>query len=416
VLNVTEADFEIQRAVAKVRAKLFAAGIEVASQAREQALPLEKALGQHLSRPLLADRDYPPFDRVAMDGIALPYSAWQKGQRLFPVEAVHKAGDAKIAITKSEACIEVMTGSILPDGTDSVIPYELLRIENKIAHLSHELIKLGQNIHRQGTDCRKGEVMVEAQTRLRVPHIGIAASIGAHEVFVQRQPRIALVSTGDELVAIEAKPLEHQIRTSNVYAIKSLLLANGFNDCVHYHLGDTDEDKHLRLKNILSQADFLVLSGGVSAGKFDFVPEVLVDLGARKIFHKIKQKPGKPLWFGIGAQEQLIFGLPGNPVSSLLCARRYLVPALRAFCGNPAVNESRARLAQSVSIKNEMTLFPAVKISIDEQATLVATILENNGSGDFASLAASDGFIELSGLNAHYPQGSVVPLFQWSPS
>ena len=352
-------------------------------------LPLAQCIGKKLVADIIADRQHPPYDRVAMDGIAVSSLSLQK-QDEFIIQAIQGAGQAPLTLEKSSHCIEVTTGACLPTGTDTVIQYEKLHLAEGKAKLNCSKDSLAKkNIHFQGSDYSKDALLVPKGTVLNSTHIAIAASVGQVELEVFSLPKIALVSTGDEILPAETKNLEDwQIRGSNFVAIAADLASLGFGDITSLHLADDYHKLKESLEEVLVQNDVILLSGGVSMGKFDFVPQVLQDLGVEEIFHKIRQKPGKPLWFGRNASK-VVFGLPGNPVSSLICFRRYVQDYLYA-CQEINISCKKVFFDEEVKFKNDFSLFLPVVLQGGQ-----AKLVQGNGSGDFASLASSDGFIEL---------------------
>jgi molybdopterin molybdotransferase len=241
----------------------------------------------------------------------------------------------------------------------------------------------------------------------------VLASAGCATVAVAELPRVAIVSTGDELVDVDEPLAEYQIRSSNDRAIEASLVRARLARVTRTHLRDDAATLRTELAALLAEADVLVLSGGVSMGKFDLVPGVLVELGARRLFHRVQQRPGKPLWFGVSARGQPIFALPGNPVSTLVCATRYLVPALRAAAGLARPPAENVTLAASADALPELTHFIPVKLAWSAAGAALATPRPTNTSGDFAALAGTDGFVELPARREAYPEGTAVRLFRW---
>jgi len=378
----------------------------------EQA-PLDTSPCAVLQEDLCADRPLPPFDRVAMDGIALVWQAWQAGQRTFPIAGMQQAGQAPLNLQDPHHCFQVMTGAVLPLGCDTVVPIEMVKIEADQAELLPDLqLQAGTHIHRCGSDAVLGQVLLAAQSRLLAPQWAVAASIGATAVKVSALPKIALISTGDELVSPERTPLPHQIRSSNRYFLAAALAQGGYKQVSAYHFADQKTQLKSGLEAILAEQGLLILSGGVSMGAFDFVPAVLNELGVREVFHKIRQRPGKPLWFGVGPQGQLVFGLPGNPVSAAICFYRYVLPALWQLEQRP-VKPKYAILTQAYHFGKNLTCFLPVSVDYAKTGQILATPLKGNGSGDFVSLAGSDGFLELPPGPCDYEQGAAFPLWLW---
>lgn len=367
---------------------------------------LHDAIGRILREDITADRDFPPYDRVTMDGISIAYEAFRKGKRSFPIQEVAAAGSPQKQLKNKEHCFEVMTGAILPEGTDTVIRYEDIKTKDGVAYLQIEDIRDKQNVHHQGSDRAKKTVIVKSGKRISPAEIGIAATVGKAQLKVSRLLKTIILSTGDELVEIDETPLPHQIRKSNVHRLRTTLLQFGIHADTA-HLQDDWEEILEKLEKILKIYDVVLLSGGVSKGKFDFLPKALEELGVKKHFHKIQQRPGKPIWFGIAPSEATIFALPGNPVSSFMCMQRYFIPWLKKSLGTSEEIIPYALLNKEVAFKPNLTYFLQVKISFNEEGRLLATPVEGNGSGDLANLTDADGFLELEQGKDIYEKGEV---------
>ena len=380
-----------------------------------ESLPLAQCAGAVLRENIYAERDQPPYDRVAMDGIALDSGAVGGGGRSFHIQATQAAGDAPLTLGAAADCIEVMTGAVLPAGCDSVVPVEQLTIADGQAQLAPDArIEPWQNVHRRGSDTRQGTLLLRAGQRLRAPEIAIAASAGMARVRVASQPMLAVISTGNELIDPGEPVLAHQVRRSNAYAIVSALREHGFQRVADDHIRDDAGELRERLRFHLETHDVLVLSGGVSMGRFDLVPKVLGELGVRTIFHKVAQRPGKPLWFGVANSGAAVFGLPGNPVSTLVCLARYVLPALRGSLGQSPERAQRLALGAPVTVTPALTYFLPVRLEPDDWGRDWAVPAPTNGSGDFTALAGTDGFIELPPGPNTYAKGFVTRLYRWS--
>jgi molybdopterin molybdotransferase len=380
-----------------------------------ESLPLSQCAGAVLRENIYAERDQPPFDRVAMDGIALDSESVRAGRRAFRVQGTQAAGDPPLTLAHASDCIEVMTGAVLPGGCNSVVPVEELSIAAGLASLAAGArVEPWQNVHRRGTDTRQGALLLSAGIRLRAPEIAIAASAGMARIRVSSQPMLAVISTGNELIEPGEPVLAHQVRRSNAYAIVSALREHGLQRVADDHLQDDRDELRTRLKFHLETHDVLVLSGGVSMGRFDLVPQVLEELGVRAVFHKVAQRPGKPLWFGVAPSGAAVFGLPGNPVSTLVCLRRYVLPALFASLGRQPPLPERIAVASEVTVKAPLTFFLPVRLEQDDWGRTWAMPAPTNGSGDFTALAGTDGFVELPPGPNTYAKGFVTRLYRWS--
>lgn len=378
-----------------------------------EQVTLEQATGRVLQQKVVAERDQPPFDRVMMDGIALSFAAFDSGQRAFPLQGMQAAGDEVLSLEAGKA-IEIMTGASLPDGADCIVPVERITVAEGIATIADDYpAKPRQFIHARGSDHRQGTELLQPGKRISANEIAIIASAGLAELTVACKPAVSVLSTGNELVAA-GQPIEpHQVRLSNGPAIVAMLAEHGFDQAKHEHLVDDIETLKTRIAKHLDESSVLVLSGGVSMGKADYVPRVLKELGVEVHFHKISQRPGKPMWFGIGAEGQAVFALPGNPVSTLVCCRQYVVPALHHLSGLPAAAPQFAALTQPVNFAPQLTNFLPVRVLSNAAGGVLALPVPTNTSGDFTALSGTDGYVELAREQEHFPAGSVVPLHRW---
>jgi molybdopterin molybdotransferase len=372
--------------------------------------PLLESIGKILAEDIVADRDFPPFDRVAMDGIGLNFSNIDSK---FIVENTQFAGEPQKSLSNPNACLEVMTGAVLPLNCDTIIRYEDVDIQEvngqkvAIVTIPLEEIKQGQNIHKKGIDRKAGDILLKKGTKISPAEIAVMASVGKANVLVQTPPRVAVISTGDELVDIDQTPEYYQIRMSNSYMLAGALQNLGIR-ANRFHLTDDKELLFKHLEQILENHDVILLSGGVSAGKKDFLPEVLTDLGVKKLFHKVAQKPGKPFWFGKTDEGRTVFALPGNPVSTFLCFCKYALPSIK---GTPDKKEFVV-LDKDVFFKPNLAYFAPAKTYF-ESGKLMASPFEGSGSADFANLTDCDGFIELSADYQEFKKGEVFEFIRF---
>ncbi len=372
---------------------------------RVENVPLQVSVNRVLGESIKADRDFPAFDRVSMDGIAIQYEVWKSGKKEFPVEFVQAAGNPQSQLVSAANCAEVMTGAVLPGNTDTVIKYEDLEMNSNLACIVSKTVEQGQNIHRRGIDCRENEVVLEPGIILSPAEIALLAAVGKIDVDVFQFPKAAIIASGDELVDIKEIPQPHQIRRSNTYAIEAAMMAMNWK-AEQFHFPD---DKSILLKSletVLRDHEVLILSGGVSKGKFDFIPRVFEELGIQKLFHQVNQRPGKPFWFGSG-QGKTVFALPGNPVSTYMCFYRYVRPWLFRSLGvyQP---ELTASLARDFNFSPNLTYFLQVAVKL-EQGKLVAYPEAGGGSGDFVNLKNVTGFLQLPPETSTFLAGQVFP-------
>ena len=299
-------------------------GQDFGAEISVEEIPFLKSSGRILKESIFADRDFPPFNRVTMDGIAIDVTSFQNGQRSYKIEGIQPAGSEQISLKNPENCIEVMTGAVSPTNTSAVVRYEDLEIKNGSAVILIDKIRSFQNIHEQGKDEQKGNELIAKNTLIGAAEIGVFATVGKSFVKVAKQPKVMIVSTGDELVSVDEIPLTHQIRRSNVFTLVSLL------EKLHMpsetsHISDDKFVLKSTIKGYLETFDVLLFSGAVSKGKFDFLPEVLEELAVQKLFHQVAQRPGKPFWFGQTATCK-VFAFPGNPVSTFVNCLVYFYP------------------------------------------------------------------------------------------
>lgn len=367
---------------------------------------INDAVGTVIAEKIQADRDFPPFDRVTMDGVAISFDQLQQGRREFIIEDIQPAGAPQKKLKDNIKCLEVMTGAVTPEGADLVIPYEELIVADGKARLMSDNWRRFQNIHRRGADVSQGETLIEPGKLLSPAEIALLASVGKEQVSIKTFPKVSIISTGDELVEINQTPELHQIRRSNSYALYAALHEMGVQASLH-HVADEEKVIEESLEKILSTCDAMILSGGVSKGKYDYVPKVLEKLGVKKFFHRVSQRPGKPFWFGMSGDRKAVFAFPGNPVSTFMCFYKYFKPWLFHSL-RVKIDQQSAVLASDFSFQPEITYFLQVKIKMDN-GKLIADPKAGGGSGDFANLNDVDGFLELPAEQAEFIAGEVFP-------
>ncbi len=375
------------------------------SQAPTETVPLAEANTRVLAQPVFAERDQPPFNRSMMDGYALQVN----GRRDYRCVGVAAAGQAQQSLAESHQCIEIMTGAPLPEGSNCVVPVEQTQRDGEQVSIDRDTnLKAGQFVHQQASDHAADTRLLDGGTTIGPAEMAVLASAGLQQVPVRRKASVAVIASGDELVDVNQPILDHQIRRSNDYAVAALLERHHVAMVSRFHVAD-DESKQIQLMGrLIEQHDALVLTGGVSMGRYDYIPRVLESLGVNVVLHKVRQRPGKPMWFGVGPNGQAIFALPGNPVSALVCARRYVVPALTHRLST-SCRSHFAALEVAVEFAPALTLFMPATIS--SQLTILPRA--TNTSGDFASLAGTDGFIELAANRDQFAAGDVGRWFTW---
>ncbi|MBC7401042.1 MAG: molybdopterin molybdotransferase MoeA [Mucilaginibacter sp.] len=370
----------------------------------------DEASGRVLAENIKADRDLPGFNRVTMDGIAINYQSFEKGIATFNIKATQAAGDKPVDIDKADECIEIMTGAALPESVDTVIRYEDVEIKEGKATILIDHIKKGQNLHLKGTDKKQGDLLLTPGQFITPAIISLVASVGETELRVKRLPRVVVISSGDELVDVHVTSSPYQIRKSNSYMLQAILAQQGIKADIR-HIPDNPKTIKQELQICLQNYDVLLLSGGISMGKFDYLPQALKDLQVNQVFHKVQQRPGKPFWFGRRDNGVVVFAFPGNPVATFMCAQRYLIPWLNASLGLEPKQYVYAVLAADFNFQPELQYFLQVKLNFNEQGQLLATPVEGNGSGDFANLAGKDAFMELPLVKNEFKKGEVYRVW-----
>lgn len=385
--------------------------------------PIGSAHGRILRGQIKADRAMPPFDRVTMDGYALRSAVAKRlateGSLTLKVE-----GDPQMAgmLARSlsdnadDTCMEIMTGAVLPEGADCVIPYEETTRTGNVVTISAAALRSlapGTNVHHRSSDHAEGALLVGSGTRLRGREIAAAASCGNTSVPVAALPRIALIATGDELVDIALPVAPHQIRRSNDAALRATLIQAGYPCVETHHLRDVPAEIERGLHRVLTECDCVIITGGVSKGRRDHIPATLAALGVTALFHGVSQRPGKPLWFGLSSRRKPVFALPGNPVSCYLCLHHYVLPALGKASGAPPSAPVPIRLGSAIAAMEKLTGFVPVRTATEGSGVPVAEPQPFNTSGDYTSLLGTDGYIELPPQATHYPAGHVVSFFRW---
>jgi molybdopterin molybdotransferase len=385
--------------------------LEAVARGGTERVRIENAAGRVLRQTILADREFPPFDRVMMDGFALRSAEWTAGTRVFKVTGQAMAGLPQVSMADvAGTCVEVMTGAPCPAGADCVVPVEeLAGMEKGGARFNDGAAPVaGRFIHPRGSDVAAGAVVLEEGMVLGAREIGVAASCGAGWLEASRLPVISVVATGDELVPVDEKPLPHQIRQSNAHALAAALERAGFPTTNVGTVCDDEEVAVAALAEWLAAGDWLILTGAVSKGARDFVPVVLAELGCTELFHGVAQRPGKPAGCWIGPKGQIVMALPGNPVSAITGLHAFVLPALARAVG---LGERAVRRVVAVDCRGVegMTQHLPVVLREDGRAETAPT----GNSGDFIGLLKSDGFVTLPPRGEHAGQPAAVPFTPW---
>ena len=373
-------------------------------------MPLLEACGRLLAAPVVSDVDSPPWDRAMMDGFAVRSEDFSDGAAEvveLDVTVDLAAGDVTTLEIARGACGRIMTGAPIPAGADAVVPVESAVDDTAGMHAGGRVrlrdgrFHAGQHIARRGAAFRRGQEVLSAGMRLGSAEIGLAAEAGATHVLVPPRVRVAILSTGSELVPPAAVPAYGQTRNSNGPMIAAAVQLLGAEPIPLGIAADRPEAIRAAVAQGLA-ADVLVLSGGVSAGDLDLVPEIFRQCGVEKIFHKVRLKPGKPVWFGMLRREQatptLVFGLPGNPASSLVCFELFARPAIAILAGQPReswhLRRGRARLTAAAKAAADRPVYLPCRLTAADGG-LAATPLPWSGSSDLLGLAGAAGLLAL---------------------
>jgi molybdopterin molybdotransferase len=386
--------------------------------------PLDEALGAVLAEDIQSDIDSPPHDKSMVDGYAIVAADLAGGSaELTVLEEVVAGANPTRSVQRGQAT-RIMTGAPVPPGADAVVMIERTQLRpsgtatgiDKV-HIVDAPAGPRQNILPQGTSMRRGDVVLKAETPLRAVEIGLLAEVGRDPAPIVPRPRVAILSTGNELVPASEIPGAGQIRNSNGPMLAACVKESG-SVVIPLGIGRDDIQELRRLIQRGLEADVLVLSGGVSAGVLDLVPGVLAELGVQQVFHKIRLKPGKPLWFGVlpadssqPRPDKLVFGLPGNPVSSLVCFELFVRPALLRLSGHTAAKRPfvSCRLAEPLVHRGDRPTYHPASSTVEEGTTM-ATPLRWRGSADLRALTLANSLIHFPAGDRNYQAGDVVDI------
>ena len=380
-----------------------------------ESVPFQEAYGRALREPIRADRDFPAFDRVMMDGIALRVDDISRRVRVFRSVGMQRAGVEAATLTEPGTCFEVMTGAPLPGGADAVIPIEKVSAQGGVFKLENGYEPApGQFIHVKGSDNRQGDTLLQPGALLGAKEMALVASCGYAQVLVTVPLALTIVSTGDELVEVDQTPGPFQIRKSNSYALAAAGQALAYP--VRTRLRHLPDDRAIiadELPALLEESDMVLFSGGISKGKFDFMEELLRLAGVERHFHWVRQRPGKPLWFGTSKSGTPVFALPGNPNSTLTCFYRYVTSMSHKMVGLTEIAQPVALLKTPFTFGKALTLFLPASLEYRPDGRMLVEPTPPQNSGDLTRLPHSDGFIELPEDQDVFPAGYPARFFPW---
>lgn len=368
-------------------------------------VPLSGAAGRVLAEQAAADRDYPPLSRSVRDGFALR-AADLPGEFLIIGEV--RAGDIFTGDVGPGEAVEIMTGAPVPRGADCVVMVEHCSVAGE-KMVTDRVLSLGDNVNPQGSESRSGEVVLEPGTCLDFAEIALLATVGRHHVWVYRQPQVAIIATGDEIVDVGERPLDYQIRNSNTESLAVQVARAGAIPVVLPVARDVYESTRKLVERGL-EYDMLLLSGGVSAGKFDIVERVLSDLKAEFYFDRVLIQPGQPLVFG-RARDKFFFGLPGNPGSAMVTFELFARAAIELLSGWREVSLALlwSKLATDFRAKTGLTRFLPARLNGDGGSV---TPMRWSGSGDVAALARANAFLVTEPDRETWAAGDLIRVLQ----
>jgi molybdopterin molybdotransferase len=365
------------------------------------------ALGFVLAEELKTDREYPPFNRSTRDGYAVRVSEIAAGATLQCVGEI-KAGDTVTQPLAPRTCVQIMTGAAVPPGADAVVMIEHTTRDGESVRFDRAA-QSGQNIVPRGSEAKRGDPILSPGMRLGYAELALAAQVGATQLRCASKPRIAILSTGDEAVSIDQEPGAFQIRNSNSVSLAAQVRLAGGEPVLLGNAADRTDDLREKISRGLRE-DALVLSGGVSMGKYDLVETVLKDMDAEFYFDAVAIRPGRPAVFGT-CGNTFFFGLPGNPVSTMVTFELFAVPAIDVLSGAPARDLPlvEARLGAALNEKPGLTHFLPARVEW-RGATPEVKALPWQGSGDIAALARANCFLVVAAERAQLNVGETVPI------
>jgi molybdopterin molybdotransferase len=387
---------------------------------------LKNSQNYFLFEDIYADRDYPPFNRAAVDGFAVRFSDIDSGLKTFHIAAEIYSGEAFDKVVEAGRCVKIMTGAAVPDGFDVVFKIEHCEVVGEVVAIPEDEVSSGLNISRRGENVQKGEVILSKGTKIDERAVHSLAAVGMNSVPVFSMPRVNIISTGNEIVSIYEKPSDFQIRDSNYYGLLFHLAKLNIQP-ENYRILKDDNGEILSGISSAPDCDLLIISGGVSMGDRDFVPEILAELGVERVFHKVSIKPGKPLWFGRLQHKDMrrttfVFALPGNPLSTLVTYKVFIEPWLYASFQNTGLKRYFLPLEREKVLKGDrLEYFPVRIVSKSERvdspiSSPVSSIdpLRFHGSGDITATAGSDGLAFYSGEKRELYKGDLVEFIPWN--
>jgi len=373
---------------------------ENCSVLKVETLPLLEANGSILAEPIYAIMDTPPFDQSAMDGYAFSFENWDKKSNLTVIGEI-QTGNYSDKIVQLNEAVRIYTGAPIPPGTDTVVMQEKISKDGNTIQILDTFLVKGANVRPQGSQTKRGELALQERQLLSPVAISFLAGIGINKVKVFSKPTVSIIVTGKELAKAEDTISEGKIFESNSIGLIAALNQIGINPVSVEVVDDVEAEIEKAISNQLT-SDILILTGGVSVGDYDLVPASLEKCGVQKIFHKIKQKPGKPFYFGRHNQT-LVFALPGNPAAVMSCFYEYVAQAIGNFTQKEYFKKMAFPLAEDFNKKAGLTFFLKGKMGERD-----VTVLNNQESYKLNSFAVADCLIEFDEDGENFKKGDLV--------
>jgi molybdopterin molybdotransferase len=390
----------------------LAAAAEKAAPDRMPAevISLEESLGRILREDIEADADYPRFDKAIRDGFAVRFEDLSKTPMVLEIRGESRAGQAAGVTVTPGTCCEIMTGAPLPEGANAVVMVEHTEAVTPSQVRILRSVRDGEGLLRRAAELRRGERVLSTGKRIELADIGTLASFGKAEVRVSRKPRVAILATGDELVEVRDNPSEAQIRNSNSYTLYSEVVAAGGEPILLGIGRDNMDDLRSRIRQGLDQ-DVLLVSGGVSMGKYDFVENVFAEYGVRVLFDSVAMKPGKPTVFGY-CDQTFVFGLPGNPVSTIVAFRMFVTPVIRSLLKAAHIGLVKLRASLEAPAKRDpsRTAIVPATVRFEGQGYRIRTA-PWKGSSDLAGLSRANALVVIPAGEGSLQAGDWVDFF-----
>lgn len=369
-------------------------------------LPLQKSLGKFTASAVLAPMDVPSFDNSGMDGYAI---AWDESGEGREVVEVIQAGVSPDLILEKGKAVRIFTGAAIPVGADTVIPQEYItRTENMIFFESSEFFR-GVNVRKKGAQCKVGWEVVPVGSKISPGTIGLMASLGIQEIEVYPSPKVSLILTGDEIIDLGNLLRRGQIYNANGPALEAYLEMVGIGDFNILKVKDEESEVTRVISEALEDSDFVLLTGGISVGDFDFVKGSLEQNGVEQLFYKLRQRPGKPLFVG-RKKDKLVFALPGNPASVLSCFIQYVKPCIQEWMGNTDAwaGPKFLPMERDFDKKAPLTFFLKAKIQDGK-----IHLLPGQESFNLLPFGVADGLVEIPQELEHVEEGSLIAFYPW---